>query len=182
MSTYHPQVVVKVGDREAEIDQGIAPLIEEIWKADIDTCLSCQENFPGIMWIDFTSVHDAQRFLNIVARFEEGRSSLYNRIVQYWSAPDEKTEELFWEYDALPMDWNLDESFDDDANTVAMSHPGRPFIRFSLSVRFPQCDYPVVLKRMQRYNERRERRRQGEVKVLSSLGAGNSSSSALSPG
>jgi len=31
-----------------EIDTGIAPLIDEIWKAEIQTTGSCEDVFPGI--------------------------------------------------------------------------------------------------------------------------------------
>ena len=128
MPTEHEQMLVKVDGQQALIDRGIAPLIEELWKADIDTYNSCEENQPGIMWIQFATVRDGERFLNIVTRYAEGSECLYNRITQYWSS-DEATEERFWDYHALPSDFHLDEVFDDDEGTVEVSHPGRPFIR-----------------------------------------------------
>jgi hypothetical protein len=67
----HQQVVVEVGDRKAQVDVGIAPLIRELWVADIDTCLSCQQDWLGRIWIDFSSVEEMVSFLNVVARYED---------------------------------------------------------------------------------------------------------------
>jgi hypothetical protein len=36
-----------------EVDEGLAPLLKAIWDLGIMTCNSCQENKPGIMWIEF---------------------------------------------------------------------------------------------------------------------------------
>jgi len=169
MNTEHQETLLQVGDRQASIDLGIAPLIEEIWKAGIETLNSCEENRPGIIWIDFYSSDDATRFVNIVACYEEGTHCLYNRIVQYWSANDEQTDDLFWTYDIYPADLHLDQVVNEEDKSVEVSHQGLPWIEFSLSVRFPQKDYPVLLKRMKEFNERQERKRQHKLETVSSL-------------
>ena len=43
----HPVTLVS----SVEIDTGIAPLIDEIWKAEIQTTGSCEDVFPGYIWI-----------------------------------------------------------------------------------------------------------------------------------
>lgn len=58
----HKMVVVKYNDEEAYVDEGIAPLIEELWKAGIHTVMSCDENRPGWMWIEFRSSEYAEKF------------------------------------------------------------------------------------------------------------------------
>ena len=50
MKNKHKTVQVKYKDMIAEIDEEIAPLILEIWKADINTDNSCQAN-PDEDWI-----------------------------------------------------------------------------------------------------------------------------------
>src|SRR5262245_35438023 len=67
--TYHKQVRIRWKHQQAEVDEGLAPLILEIWKHGIDTIMSCQENQPGIAWIDFASAKDAERFLTLVAEY-----------------------------------------------------------------------------------------------------------------
>src|SRR6266568_2282062 len=76
----HRAVMVHVGKMREEIDEKLVPLIREIWKADIQTMMSCQETEPGIAWIEFDSVDDLRKWLNIVAEYEEGVDTLYNRV------------------------------------------------------------------------------------------------------
>jgi len=73
----HRAVVVCVGNMKEEIDEQLAPLIRESWKAGIQTIMSCQETDPGLAWIDFESVNDLVKFLNIVALYEAGVDTLY---------------------------------------------------------------------------------------------------------
>ncbi len=83
---HHRQVTVQVGDWQAEIDEGIAPLIQEIWRAGIETFMSCQQDFHGWIWIQFADVKNAVAFLNVVAPYEEateGPDTLYSRM-HHW--------------------------------------------------------------------------------------------------
>jgi len=153
MNTTHKQVFVRVGDMEAEVDQGIAALIREIWKAGIGTLNSCQENQPGIVWIEFVTCEDARCFLNIVAAYEDGLDTLYNRARQGWNPIDEDDMmHPFWSYDIHPEDLALQEEIDDAGDVLAETHPGAPEFEFSVSIRFPECDYPLVLKRLKEHN------------------------------
>ena len=49
----------------------IAPLILELWKAEIPTCQSCQDNpgGSGFFWLQFDEQGALERFLNMVALF-----------------------------------------------------------------------------------------------------------------
>ena len=76
----HRMIPVHYGRFSALIDEGIAPLIRELWKARIVTLMSCEENRPGWMWIEFVHAGAAEHFVSIVARYETGIESLYNRI------------------------------------------------------------------------------------------------------
>src|ERR1043166_8042577 len=48
---YHPPRTLRLGDEPIEIDQKLVTLIRRLWYAGIRTCSSCQENEPGIVWI-----------------------------------------------------------------------------------------------------------------------------------
>lgn len=137
VKTGHRQVRVRVGQREADVDEGISELIEQLWLADIGTGLSCEENQPGIAWIDFDTPRDARRFLTIVVKYESDADSLYKRAT-----------ESEWQYDLHLYDYALfGEDFD--------QHPGRTEFWFSVSIRFPRTDMPVLHERLKRHNVRR---------------------------
>jgi hypothetical protein len=146
----HKMVLVKYGGFEAYIDKGIAPLIKELWKAGICTCLSCEENRPGWIWIDFGTAADAEAFLNIVARYEEDIDSFYNRVRKAWCRMEGEVVGA-WEYNALVEDWAVDQTMDGDY--VIESCCGPSNFNFSLSVRFPKSDYSAVLERMKEHNK-----------------------------
>lgn len=140
-SSKHPTVKVTVGEWSDEIDVEIAPLIHEIWMAEIETMMSCQEVSPGIAWIAFAGVSETLRFLNIVARFEPGIDTLYNRIncnlAGTKSAPD-------WEYQ-----FNL---FDTNSGQEEQISQGRAFFGAFVSIYFPTTDIPVLIDRLQEFN------------------------------
>jgi hypothetical protein len=69
--TRHPQVPIAWRGRYAEVDAEMAPLILLLWMAGIDTINSCQENFPGIAWVEFRTTRDAKRFLDLVAAYPD---------------------------------------------------------------------------------------------------------------
>jgi hypothetical protein len=161
MSTNHKQVHVSVGYMEEDIDEGIAPLIEQLWMAGISTDNSCEENQPGIIWIEFSTTRDAARFLNIVAQYEEEIETLYNRARHGWRPVDEKDMPLpLWEYDICPDDLALELDFDENGDVVEELHPRPPHFTFTVSIRFPKADYPLVLERMTQHNARAKERRE----------------------
>lgn len=76
----HPTKLVAVGDQQAEIDVELAPLIEQMWRAGISTMMCCQETASGLAWIEFDSIDDLMRFLNLVIWYEPEPESLYARV------------------------------------------------------------------------------------------------------
>jgi hypothetical protein len=148
----HETVYVQFGDMEADIDVGIAPLIEEVWRAGIMTGLSCQEIRPGKARIVFLTAEDAETFLNIVVgEYSHDYDSLYNRIRQAWSTGDED-KDSWWDF-ATGAD---DESIEDDDLPDGSGEEwsiGPPQFKFSISIRFPVTDIPVLLERMKVHNE-----------------------------
>jgi hypothetical protein len=141
MTTQHKQVLVCVGHRWADVDEGIAPLIEQIWLADIDTALSCHENQPGLVWIFFPSPGGARRFLNIVAPYERDADSVYQRVLRS-------------DYDS-PQAWIIDAFHEDLLEDE--HHQRRQKWTFSVSIRFPKSDMPVLMARLRQHNARRNR-------------------------
>ena len=151
MNTEHKMVPVEYSGLSALIDEGIAPLIRELWKAGIVTLMSCEENRPGWMWIDFAHVTAAEHFVSIVARYETGIESLYNRIRGEW---EPLTGDLVgkWQYAVSPMDVAVEESETDGHIEEACVGPS--VFLFTLSIRFPKADYSTVLARMREHNRK----------------------------
>lgn len=147
-STCHKQTHIQVRDMEADVDEAIAPLIKEIWTAGIDIDLSCQEDQPGIIWIHFMTLDDGIRFLNIVVRYQQESEGIYNRVLGHWKRDSAVPR---WTFQVFPFDANLEEEWH-EGDLVPEYHPGQPDFYFSISIRFPQTDYPVLLQRMKEYN------------------------------
>jgi len=137
----HAAVVVEVGPWREEIDEAIAPLIEAIWQAGIPTMMSCQETDPGMAWIEFEELEHVQEFLNLVADYEEGAATMYNRIAHDLITPPAATP--MREYQLNPLDCGgNDESHRKDRDCA--------FI-FSVGVYIPHADLPIVLDRLRRH-------------------------------
>ncbi|HEV8276809.1 MAG TPA: hypothetical protein VGQ26_14095 [Streptosporangiaceae bacterium] len=137
--TIHPQVHVQVGNRQAHVDQALAPLIRELWRAGIDTNMSCQQDGHGLVWIQLPPA-SAEAFLNIVAGNRPADSdldpdSLYNRVIG-----DLQPSDLCgaWRLEAAPCDF------------AAVGMPAD--IDIAISVRFPPADLPAVLDCLQAHN------------------------------
>ncbi len=150
MKTLHKQVAVTVGRRTGEVDEMIAPLIEELWKAGIDTDMSCQNNRPGIVWIMFPTAADAEGFMSIVAEYEEGRGTLYARMSNLL-CPDPDSTTPHWEYAIHVEDFGASYEEGDDGEYEAV-HDGIPDLAFSVSIRFPHADLPTILARLRTHN------------------------------
>jgi hypothetical protein len=159
----HKTVRVRWGDLDARIDKNIAPLILELWKAGLETVLSCEDNPLGWVWIEFFHASDAEVFLDIVARFEHGVDTLYNRIRGAWR-PEHGRIAGMWEYDVNPWDLAVDETEEDGEIEETCCGPSE-FV-FNLSVRFPRPDLPVVLTRMRRHNKKMMAATLGRLRCL----------------
>jgi hypothetical protein len=155
--TIHKQVLIGWRGRYAEVDEELAPLIQAIWRAGIDTINSCQENQPGIAWIEFATARDAQRFLNLVAECPD-KSELHvvNGRLFVGDTPFEHT--LYprvthrgvdggWRYDVSLYDLGVDEEI---VNGQVVDTPiGPSDFQFAVSIRFPRTELPLLLEKLQ---------------------------------
>lgn len=129
----HKTVRVRCNGMDAQVDVMIAPLINKLWYHGIFTTNSCQENKPGIIWIQFMTPDDAIGFLNVVARIPTKKQlkdytffdTMYGRISR---------EGVFgsWEYDITIE------------NTG--ENTGKIDFNFLVAIRFPQTDLPAIMK------------------------------------
>jgi hypothetical protein len=137
-----------------EVDEAIAPLLISLWENKIRTCNSCQENEPGIIWIEFFSMKDVERLLTIMVR------SLGERINNHPEVNDwfcyrilgHEGERLpGWRYEAYPNLFSL------EANQSDGIYPDGIFeskVELSVSTRFPVEDHNMVLDLVNKYLER----------------------------
>ena len=145
----HRAVLVQVGQWSEEIDEGIAPLIREMWIAGIETFMSCEQDGFGKVWIAFTALEELAGFLNIVAEYEAGAETLYNRMNYKLLMNDEGPA---WEYEMFVDDSALFEAESHADKPEDCQYNGPPDFYFTFSVRFPPSDLPFVLTRMQQHN------------------------------
>ncbi|MDT9682474.1 hypothetical protein RND61_10390 [Streptomyces sp. TRM76323] len=144
----HPTVLVRVGDRQAQIDEQLAPTIRAVWECGFDTFTCCQdagesnaawpEKLPhmarwvesrrGWMFIDFP-VDSGLAFLSAVANAGP-RDAFYVRMT-HWAAPDA------WDVKVKPM----------DAAMFQEELPSRFHLRL-LQVSFPAYDLPELTRRL----------------------------------
>lgn len=119
-----------------EVDEGIAPLIQDLWSLGIVTCNSCQENKPGIVWIEFHTAEDVEAFLmRIVSGLDPVNSPqadkwLYSRVMGASGG---------WQYTAHPHDAR--EYIDEENGTLELNSSESCAIELSISIRFPIGDY-----------------------------------------
>jgi hypothetical protein len=143
--TRHKQVRVEWDGRGADVDEDLAPLILALWRAGIDTMMSCQENRPGIAWICFPTPLDAKMFLDLVAVYPDETDvpfweTLYGRVAGFGSDGD-------WEYTVNVDDLGVQEDIID--GKVEATCIGPSDFMFDVSVRFPRTDLPLILERLQ---------------------------------
>ncbi|WP_347839603.1 hypothetical protein [uncultured Draconibacterium sp.] len=130
-----------------EIDKEIAELIKALWEKGIVTYNSCQENKPGIIWIDFP-YYDGETFLNILC------SRHYDHIYESIVLANYQSE---WRLDVVPNDLSEFINENDEVETE-----GPPEIVLSLSIRFPKKDYPEVLKRIKQWEPTNRTHKEGK--------------------
>jgi hypothetical protein len=136
--TEHKQVAIHdpVSNTTIEVDEGIASLLQAIWNCGIITCNSCQENKPGIIWIEFLAAEDAEAFLTrVVSGLDpnnrpEADDWLYSRITG---------AEGSWQYTAHPHDAR--EYIDLESGSLELNAAQLCKIALSVSIRFPARDY-----------------------------------------
>jgi hypothetical protein len=62
----HPQKLVEVGHRRGHVDENIAPLIEGLWKLNLDTIGSCEQLNSGKAYVGFPFQDHAKWFEGVL--------------------------------------------------------------------------------------------------------------------
>jgi hypothetical protein len=90
----HKQVRAKYPDGPTVwVDEGMKSFLEALWDRGIDTILSCQENMPGIAWVEFLTPDDAICFLELAWSLAD--DEMRERIEGEWVVPG------MWDCNAL---------------------------------------------------------------------------------
>ncbi len=124
-----------------EVDEGLATLLKPIWNLGISTCNSCQENKPGIAWIEFPRCEDAEAFLIRMisglgpANSPEKDGRLYARIMGQLEG---------WQYNSHPHD--VREYMNEESGLVELNASEPSEIVISISIRFPVGDLERLLE------------------------------------
>ena len=141
MTTRHIQVnVVHPHEGLIEVDADIAPLLQLLWLAGVNTIMSCQDTSghdvserTGWVWIEFDTVKSLNRFLNIVvaglADTDTGRE-LRSRMTD--NTPLRNSNN--WTHWVAVIDLSIEEPACYDTPILV-----------SINTRFPRSDYPAVL-------------------------------------
>lgn len=166
--THHPQVLIRHGEWQSEVDAHIAPLVLELWKTDIATTASCQRHsISGKVWISFATATDAEDFMNIVLAPAAQTIPTWERAEQWYfgqyeavAAPLRYHPPPLTSWPTNPGDWEFHVSVADGAyyhpeTGEAHDHPiAAPCITLGIAVLFPRRDYKTVLARMCAHNKR----------------------------
>jgi hypothetical protein len=127
----HKTVRVQSDGLDANIDEEIAPLIRELWKARLITMMSCQDSPEGWVWVQFPLVVFAEAFMDLMEK-ESGVRPLWHR----------------WRFEIYPI--TLQEAlFGDYPKELIPKGRG---LRFAIGVRFPKEDLPAVLETLVKHN------------------------------
>jgi hypothetical protein len=125
--TKHKTIILKYHNKyDVEIDEEISELIELLWKNNINTNNSCQNNVPGnYIWIEFDTLSDYDIFLQVVT----------NKIDK------EMFDKIFFNYDINHRIGSWIHKLD----IQTINGEEEEYDYFSYSVRFPKSDYNFVL-------------------------------------
>src|SRR4051794_9409681 len=101
----HEQVTVQhPTEGEIEVDAGIAPLLKVLWKAGVDTSMSCQCTEGERVWIEFPTSCDVERFLLLVANhLDLSRERAHVDHTVYRRMTDPLVPDA-WSYETYPLD------------------------------------------------------------------------------
>lgn len=151
----HKTTLVKHRGYSANIDVKLAPIILKLWQLNIRTFNCCQENQPGIAWIEFASAIDAQEFLNLVAEYPTLKDlkrtkfwkTRYGRIMNY-----EDGNVKNWQYDILLDNYGVEQTLDEQLDMVEDNFTGRNDFGFSVSIRFPISDIKFIKEKLLKWN------------------------------
>ncbi|MGI8728876.1 MAG: hypothetical protein ACR2LK_02605 [Solirubrobacteraceae bacterium] len=136
----HPTVAVAAPDGSTvDIDTDIASLLTALWSRGVETCQSCQESMPGMVWIAFERPESAIAFLESVglnngavaaADFDDYDSLTVRALNPEIASPGGAGGPLSsweWRWSALPM---LETG------------------TFAIAVDFPRADLPELMRRL----------------------------------
>ena len=134
----HRTVLVRHGRVSAPVDEKIAPLVLETWRASILTMHSCEDAGPrglghedkaGLMQVGFPTTVGAKRWLAIVCERRRRRRVLSEHLVD---------EDDAWQFEMGPPCWRP-----------------RGGVDMSVTVYFPKSEYPAMLRRLRAHNRSR---------------------------
>jgi hypothetical protein len=153
VNTHHKQVTVTVREWSAEVDEKLAPLIEELWQAGLGTLQSCQHHsVTGKAWISFPTANDAESFLNMVVG--GGKQTGWARAEMQYFGQYEATAKPLGKYDEEsrhhPAEWEFHAFVWDEA----FGNGGEPNFWIGIAVLFPRRDLKRVLERVRTWNAR----------------------------
>jgi hypothetical protein len=149
----HHHVVVRVGDMEAWIDEGIAPLVRACWKLGIMTLQSCQDN-EGRAYIQFPDGGAAARFVREAQDVRD--ADLRARILHWpWATPRKKEldatlDEPEWTTSGQGWAEWWEQTWDYDTTIQAQPAEDHPLLMFPVTVRFPVTDLGAVTRQLQK--------------------------------
>lgn len=151
------QVLVEWKGWQAKVGKGLAPLILSLWKNDIHTFESWQNEVTGRVSVGFVASFCAVAFLNIVninPDMRECRSvggTLYYGDLPFWQTLYQRTilsaSDDAWKYRVTPQNWVPDP---DPIKGQMLKFPGGGTCNFEFMVRidFPTSDLPIILERL----------------------------------
>jgi len=143
-----------------DIDEEIAPLIREIWKAGIKTTNSCQNNWPqDYVWIEFACGTHLEMFLTNVFIYADMNDNKVAACRARMNHHDMPSTTRHWKIKPRVTDWEEEED------------GGECDMEVSMSLRFPHEDLEILTQLITQFNH----------KVATTRSSSSSSSSASSP-
>jgi hypothetical protein len=140
----HPMVELEYpyGRHKVHIDTMLVPLIQEVWKAGVDTEECCQEfkEGEGQAWVYFPRHNDFLRFMNIVGNPADWQddTSLYRR--------------MNFPYDGVPDQWEFSIHVED--RHIVERWKKHSSFYLGIGLWFPQTDIDLILARLKDYNDK----------------------------
>jgi hypothetical protein len=150
IGTFHPQVTLKYGRMSASVDEKLAPLIRELWRANIRTLQSCQNHTATKkVWLHFPTAENAERFLNVAIE-RAATPDLWRRASSWYFGQHNPIAGPLYAENGEPI--ALKDSWEFHTGIGTHSADGRSLLIVEVSVLFPRRDLKTVLARMQAFN------------------------------
>lgn len=161
IGTAHRQMHIRVGGQAADVDAELAPLIEQLWKADCPTYMSCQEHpATGKVWLAFVDAAAVEQFLNAVAIHDTRTGSRWRRMNDWhFGCAGDRAGQVPRHDPGGGGDWEYHVAITDFAYNEAARRwrrRGSPDFSLGIWVLFPRSDLAAVTKRLRAFNGRRK--------------------------